>query len=75
MNTEVKPSYPALDIGKQLAKAEGNLNFLASSSQAKPTNINITQGMAILDALHAVQQARKEFQAFIYEQRKAGISC
>lgn len=39
-----------------MAKAEGNLKFLASANMA-----TFTQGEAVLDALHALQQARKEF--------------
>lgn len=48
--------YPTLECGLAMAKAEGNLKFLAESNMA-----TFTQGLAVLDALHALQQARKEF--------------
>lgn len=61
-----------LDLGLALSKAEGNLNFLANSSNTEGDQIlSITQGMAILDALHAVQEARKAYQDVIFKQRKA----
>lgn len=61
-----------LDLGLALSKAEGNLNFLAESTNAEgDQTLTITQGMAILDALHAVQEARKAYQAVIYKARKA----
>lgn len=61
-----------LDLGLALSKAEGNLNFLAESTNTEGNQtLNITQGMAILDALHAVQEARKAYQVVIYEERKA----
>jgi hypothetical protein len=59
-----------LKLGLSLSKAEGNLQFLASSAHAENTNVGITQGMAILDALNAVQKARKELQAILHKQRK-----
>lgn len=62
--------FVELELGLSLSKAEGNLKFLASSAHAESTNINITQGTAILDALHAVQKARKELQEILYKQRK-----
>ena len=49
-------SYPTLECSLALAKCEGNLKFLASANMA-----SITQGDAVLHALHALQQARKEF--------------
>lgn len=61
-----------LDLGLALSKAEGNLNFLAESTNTEgDQTLTITQGMAILDALHAVQEARKAYQAVIYKARKA----
>ncbi len=59
-----------LDLGLSLAKAEGNLNFLAKESNEKDWQGSITQGMAILDALNAVQVARKAWQEIIHEKRK-----
>ena len=43
---------PSIDLVEQLGKAEGNLKFLAQAEMA-----TFTQGEAVLDALHAVQQA------------------
>tara|TARA_Y100000592_G_scaffold99046_1_gene173835 strand:+ start:1146 stop:1373 length:228 start_codon:yes stop_codon:yes gene_type:complete len=60
-----------LDLGLALSKAEGNLNFLAGESQQNNWQSSITQGMAILDALEAVQVARKAWQEIIQEKRKA----
>ena len=60
-----------LDLGLALSKAEGNLNFLAGESQQNNLQSSITQGMAILDALEAVQVARKAWQEIIHEKRKA----
>jgi hypothetical protein len=61
-----------LDLGLALSKAEGNLNFLAESTNTEgDKTLSITQGMAILDTLHAVQEARKAYQAVIYKERKA----
>ncbi len=48
--------YPTLQCALSMSKAEGNLKFLAESESA-----SITQGTAVLDALHAIQQARKEY--------------
>ena len=63
--------FPELDLGLALSKAEGNLNFLAESTNTEgDRTLSITQGMAILDALHAVQEARKKFQVVLHEQRK-----
>lgn len=59
-----------LDLGLALSKAEGNLNFLAKETNEKDWRGSITQGMAILDTLHAVQEARKAWQAIIHEKRK-----
>jgi len=58
-----------LDLGLALSKAEGNLNFLAGQSQQENWQSSITQGMAILDALEAVQVARKNWQEIIREKR------
>jgi hypothetical protein len=58
-----------LDLGLALSKAEGNLNFLAGESQQENWQSSITQGMAILDALEAVQVARKNWQEIIREKR------
>ena len=59
-----------LDLGLALSKAEGNLNFLAGESQQENWQSSMTQGMAILDALEAVQVARKAWQEIIHEKRK-----
>ena len=60
-----------LDLGLALSKAEGNLNFLANqSNHNKDSKIGITEGMAIMDALHAVQVARKAWQELAYLKRQ-----
>lgn len=46
-----------LDIVQLLAKAQGNLQFLAEVSNSSNWQGSITQGQAILDALNFVQQA------------------
>jgi hypothetical protein len=51
-----------LDLGLALAEAEGNLNHLARESNSSDWKGTITQGMTILEALNAVQKARKAFQ-------------
>ena len=48
--------FPSIDLVEQLGKAEGNLKFLAQAEMA-----TFTQGEAVLDALHAVQQAFELF--------------
>ena len=55
-----------LDLGLALSKAEGNLNYLAGESNQENWQSSMTQGMAIMDALHAVQQARKAWQDILY---------
>lgn len=57
-----------LDLGLGLSKAEGNLSFLAEQSNSDNSEIGITEGMAILDALHAVQQARKAWQSILHNE-------
>ena len=60
---EIKKEFNLdLDLGLALAEAEGELNFLAGQSNSSDWQGTITQGMAILDALNAVQKARKAFQ-------------
>jgi len=51
-----------LNVGLGLSKAEGNLRFLAEQLDSKESKIGITEGDAILDALHAIQVARKAWQ-------------
>lgn len=71
MSESTKMDFPELDLGLALSKAEGNLNFLAKATNTEgDQTLTITQGMAILDALHAVQEARKKLQVVLYEQRK-----
>ena len=48
--------FPSIDLVEQLAKAEGNLKFLAQAQMA-----TFTQGESVLEALHAIQQAGKLF--------------
>ena len=50
-------NFPELDLSLALSKAEGNLKFLAQADSA-----TFTQGEAVLEALHAIQQASKFFQ-------------
>lgn len=54
-----------LDLGLSLAKALGNLRHLAEESNSPEWKGSITQGMAILDALHAVELAVKSRQKLI----------
>ena len=55
-----------LDLGLSLSKALGNLRYLAKSTNTEgDTTLSITQGMAILDALHAVELAVKSRQKLI----------
>ena len=58
------------ELGIALSKAEGNLNHLARESNQSDWGGSITQGEAILNALNAVQQARKAWQAVLHEERK-----
>ena len=51
-----------LDLGLALAKAELNLNELARQSNSSDWKGTITQGIEILDALNAVQKAKKAFE-------------
>ena len=57
-----------LDLGLALSKAEGDLNFLARQSNSNDSKIGITEGVAIMDALHAVQQARKAWQDILHNE-------
>ena len=63
-----------LDLSLALSKAEGNLKFLAGESSKEDWQSSITQGMAILDALNAVQVARKTWQEIIQEKRFQKLS-
>ena len=54
-----------LELGLALSKAEGNLNFLANAEMK-----TFTQGEAVLDALHAIQKARKQLQEILHKQRQ-----
>ena len=51
-----------LNVGLGMSQAEGNLRFLADQLDSEESKIGITEGMAIMDALHAVQVARKAWQ-------------
>lgn len=62
-----------LDLGLALSKAEGNLNFLAKETNEKDWRGSITQGMAILETLNAVQEARKAWQEIISEKHKKSL--
>ena len=55
-----------VELGLSLAEAEGNLRFLSQVEMK-----TFTQGEAVLDALHAVQKARKELQAIRHAKRIA----
>ena len=46
-----------IDIVQLLARAEGNLQFLAEVSNSSDWQGSMTQGQAILDALNFVKQA------------------
>ena len=52
-----------IDLGMGLPKAEGNLNHLARESNSSDWQGTFTQAETIMDALHAVQVARKALQA------------
>jgi len=59
IKNEIQPQenkFPSIDLVEQLAKAEGNLKFLAQAEMA-----TFTQGESVLEALHAIQQASKIF--------------
>ena len=61
--TEVRKQLDReLNVGLGMAKAEGNLRFLAGQLDSEESKIGITEGKAIMDALYAVQQARKAWQ-------------
>ena len=60
-------NFPELDLSLALSKAEGNLQFLSKNF---PRDSNMTQGMSVLDALHAIQQARKHWQEVITKQKE-----
>ena len=62
MTKELEEKYPTLKVGLAMAKAEGNLKFLAECEMA-----SMTQGNAVLDALHAVQKARKAYAEILKE--------
>ena len=54
--TKLEDKYPTFKVGFEMSKAEGNLKFLAQADMA-----TFTQSEAVLDALHALQQARKAY--------------
>ena len=56
MENKLEDKYPTLKVGLAMAKAEGNRKFLAQVEMA-----SFTQGEAVLDALHAIQEARKAY--------------
>ena len=62
MTKELEEKYPTLKVGLAMSKAEGNLKFLAECEMA-----SVTQGNAVLDALHAVQKARKAYAEILEE--------
>jgi len=64
MTTEIN-NFPELDLSLALSKAEGNLKFLAQAELA-----TFTQGESVLEALHAVQQARKHWAEVITKQKE-----
>ena len=51
-----------LNLGLGISKALGDLRFLAERVNGKDSSFGITEGMAVMDALHAVQQAQKAWQ-------------
>lgn len=59
-----------LDLGLSLSKALGNLRHLARESNSPEWKGTITQGMAIMDALHAVELAVKSRQKLIDMENK-----
>ena len=52
-----------IDLGMGLAKAEGNLKHLARESNSSNWKGTFTQAETIMDALHAVQEAREALKA------------
>ena len=52
-----KKTKKEIELVQALAKAEGNLQFLAEVSSSSDWQGSMTQGQAILDALNFVQQA------------------
>ena len=63
ITTELRKQLDAeLNVGLGLSNALGNLRFLADQLDSEHSKIGITEGMAIMDALHAVQVARKAWQ-------------
>jgi hypothetical protein len=62
MNSNLQNKYPALECALAMSKAEGNLKFLAEAEMQ-----TMTQGEAVLDALHAIQKARKEYNKILQE--------
>lgn len=57
--------FPELDLSIALSKAEGNLKFLAQAELA-----TFTQGESVLEALHAVQQARTHWREVILKHKQ-----
>ncbi len=55
-----------LNVGLGLSNALGKLRFLADQLDSEHSKIGITEGMEIMDALHAVQVARKAWQDMSY---------
>lgn len=51
-----------LNLGLGISKALGDLRFLAERVNGKDSSFGITEGMAVMDALHAVQQAQIAWQ-------------
>lgn len=59
----METKFPKLDVTLLLSKAEGNLKFLASAEMK-----TFTQGEAVLDALQALQLAKKMIHERLFDE-------